>query len=76
MRQACGGRMQVRAYDRHPSVSVVRGDSRMFVTPYLRFFIGSNSPTFEIASESAPKMFSRYARHFDDMWKLSKDWTG
>ena len=74
MREAAGGRMQVRTYDTHPSVSVVRGDDRMFVTPYLRFFVGSNSPTFEIASDAAPRMFSRYARHFDGMWKLAKEW--
>ena len=74
MRKASGGRVQVRTYDRHPSVSVVRGDDRMFVTPYLRFFVGSNSPTFEIASDAAPRMFSRYALHFDGVWKLAKDW--
>jgi len=49
--------------------------ARWVVTPYLRFFVGSNSPTIEIASESAPKMFSRYARRFDDMWNLAKDWN-
>src|ERR1022692_2314122 len=51
-------RMQIRVYDGYPTVSVVRGDDRMLVTPYLRFFIGSNSPTFEFRSDQAPKMFT------------------
>jgi DNA-binding transcriptional regulator YiaG len=75
MRRACGERMQVRTYRASPTVSVVRGDSQMLVTPYLRFFIGSNSPTFEIWAETAPKMFSRYERHFEDTWDRAKDWT-
>jgi len=53
---------------------VVRGDAAMLVTPYLRFFIGSNSPTFEFRADQAPKMFTRYARHFENTWKLAKDW--
>jgi hypothetical protein len=76
MREAVGPQMQLRTYDIHPTVSVVRGDNRMLVTPYLRFCIGSNSPTFELTEASARKMFGRYARHFDHMWKLAKDWTG
>jgi transcriptional regulator with XRE-family HTH domain len=74
MRQACGTRMCIRVYDEYPSVSVVRGDSAMLVTPYLRFFIGSNSPTFEFRADQAPKMFTRYSRHFENTWKLAKDW--
>jgi hypothetical protein len=54
---------------------VVRGDGQMLVTPYLRFFIGSNSPTFEIWAKTAPKMFSRYERHFEDTWDRARDWT-
>jgi hypothetical protein len=59
----------------YPTVSVVRGDDRMLVTPYLRFFIGSNSPTFEFRADQAPKMFIRYARHFENTWNLAEDWT-
>jgi len=47
----------------------------MLVTPYLRFFIGSNSPTFEFRADQAPKMFTRYARHFENTWNLAEDWT-
>jgi hypothetical protein len=75
MREAASPQMQLRTYDTHPAVSVVRGDDRMLVTPYLRFSSGSNSPTFELTKASARKMFSRYARHFDHMWNLAKDWT-
>jgi hypothetical protein len=59
----------------HPTASIVRGDDRMFVTPYLRFSMGSNSPTFELTGGAASRMFDRYARHFDQTWKLSRDWT-
>jgi transcriptional regulator with XRE-family HTH domain len=75
MRRACGPRMQIRVYDEYPTVSVVRGDGAMLVTPYLRFFIGSNSPTFEFRADQAPKMFTRYTRHFESTWKLAEDWT-
>jgi hypothetical protein len=65
--------MQIRVYDRHPSVSVVRGDSRMMVTPYLRFFTGSSSPTFELTSEKGAAMFARYAAHFEDAWNGARE---
>ncbi len=74
MRRACGTKMQIRVYDEYPTVSVVRGDSAMLVTPYLRYFIGSNSPTFEFRADQAPKMFTRYARHVENTWKLAEDW--
>jgi hypothetical protein len=66
--------MQIRVYDEYPTVSVIRGDDAMLVTPYLRFFIGSNSPTFEFRADQAPKMFTRHARHFENTWNLAKDW--
>ncbi len=75
MGQKCGRRMQIRVYDGYPTVSVVRGDDAMLVTPYLRFFIGSNSPTFEFRADQAPKMFTRYTRHFENTWNLAEDWT-
>jgi hypothetical protein len=66
--------MQIRVYDRHPSVSVVRGDGRMMVTPYLRFFTMSKSPTFELTSEGGAAMFARYAAHFDDAWHGAREY--
>lgn len=75
MRRVCGPRMQIRVYDEYPTVSVVRGDGAMLVTPYLRFFTSSNSPTFEFRVGQAPKMFIRYARHFGSTWKLAEDWN-
>ena len=65
--------MVLRAYDTHPTVSVVRGDDEMLITPYLRFSAGNNSPTFGITAQSAPRMWGRYARHFDSMWDLAED---
>jgi hypothetical protein len=46
----------------------------MLVTPYMRFFIGSNSPTFEFRAGEAPKMFTRYTRHFESTWTNAEDW--
>ena len=74
MQEACGGSMALSVHDSHPTVSVIRGDDRMIVTPYLRFFTGSNSPTFELHSESSAKLFDRYARHFEEIWKSSREW--
>jgi Helix-turn-helix domain/Domain of unknown function (DUF5919) len=75
MQQACRDQVQIRIYNAHPTVSLVRGDDRMLVTPYLRFFLGRNSPTFELRSDAAGKMFSRYERHFEDTWNRAEDWT-
>lgn len=74
MRRQCGPRMRIRVYDGYPTVSVVRGDDAMLVTPYMRFFIGSNSPTFEFRAREAPTMFTRYTRHFESTWTNAEDW--
>lgn len=73
MRRRCGERMALRVYDTHPTVSVVRGDGAMLITPYLRYFAGNNSPTLGITAQSAPRMFSRYVRHFSSMWDLARE---
>jgi len=75
IRRACGMRMQIRVYDEYPTVSVVRGDAAMLVTPYLRFFIGRYSPTFEFRAGKVPKMFTRYARLFGAVLKCPADLT-
>jgi transcriptional regulator with XRE-family HTH domain len=74
MRSQCGPGMRIRVYDGQPTVSIVRGGDAMLVTPYMRFFIGSNSPTFEFRAREAPKMFTRYARHFEATWTNAEDW--
>jgi Domain of unknown function (DUF5919) len=63
----------LRTYDTHPTVSIVRGDGEMLVTPYLRYFLGSNSPTLALTTESAPGLFSRWERHFESMWNNSRE---
>lgn len=73
MQAACSGRMELRAYGTYPTVSVVRGDDEMLITPYLRFHEGDNSPTLGITARSAPRMFGRYARHFSSMWDIATD---
>jgi hypothetical protein len=74
MRAEIGPQVQIRTYDTHPTVSIVRGDGRVIVTPYIRFHVGANSPTLEFTEESAQKMFGRYERHFCSMWDLARDW--
>jgi hypothetical protein len=75
MAARCEGKMQIRLYNAPPTVSIVRGDSRMLVTPYLRFFVGGNSPTFELEHIPDGKMFDRYCRHFETVWQIAKEWT-
>ena len=67
--------MQIRVYHAAPTVSIVRRDDRMLVTPYLRLFVGSNSPSLELRRASG-KMFDRYVKHFQGMWQQAKGWTG
>jgi hypothetical protein len=66
--------MQIRLYHATPTISIVRGDDRMLVTPYMRFFTGGNSPTFELQNAGG-NLFDRYARHFENTWNLAKGWT-
>jgi hypothetical protein len=75
MRDEIGPGVQIRVYNAHPSVSVVRGDDRMLVTPYVRYFTGGNSPTFELQGGSTGRMFERYGRHFENTWARARDWT-
>lgn len=75
MREDIGPQVKIRTYGTHPSVSIVRGDGQMLVTPYLRFTLGGNSPTLELSGEVTPKTFARYARHLNRQWNLSEDWT-
>ena len=75
MRDEIGPQVQIRTYGTHPTVSIVRGDGHMLVTPYLQFTLGSNSPTLELADEVQPKTFARYVRHLNHLWNRSKDWT-
>ncbi len=72
----CGGQMLLRLYNAQPTVSIVRADERMLVTPYMRFFAGSNSPTFELVRTPNGKVFDRYTRHFENTWDLAEEWTG
>lgn len=74
IRQASDNGIRLRVYNAAPTVSIVRGDEHMLVTPYMRFFAGSNSPTFELTDGPEAKTFDRYARHFENMWNQAKEW--
>lgn len=67
--------INIRVYDGPPTASIVRGDERMLVTPYLRFFAGSNTPTFELKSNPEGFVFNRYVRHFENIWNPAKELT-
>ena len=73
--ESCGPRMQVRTYHTAPSVSIVRGDDRMFVTPYVRHLIGRSSPTHELRRAADGGAFDRYAEHVDNVWTTAKEHT-
>jgi len=74
MRDQAGPNMQIRVYNAHPTASLVRGDNRILLTPYMRFFIGSNSPTFELDDDPTDTIFDRYARHVENVWHLAREW--
>lgn len=38
------------------------------------WLFGNNSPTFEFRAREAPKMFTRYTRHFEATWTNAEDW--
>jgi len=68
MRDLCAGRLSIRVYSSAPMVSIVRGDGRILMTPYVRFLLGNNSPTFELDRVSNDGLFDRYCRHFEKVW--------
>jgi hypothetical protein len=74
IRKDCGPRMQLKVYKSTPVVSIVRGDDRMLVTPYVRFLTGNNTPTLELRESGGSDMFERYTRHFENVWRLAEDW--
>lgn len=73
IRKRCDRKVHIRVYSAPPTVSIVRGDNLMLVTPYLRFFVGGNSPSFEL--QYTGEMFDLYNRHFQSTWNLAKDWV-
>jgi transcriptional regulator with XRE-family HTH domain len=73
--ETCGPRMQVRTYQTTPSVSIVRGDDRMFVTPYMHHLIGRSSPTHELRRAVDGGAFDRYVEHVDTAWTTAKEHT-
>jgi hypothetical protein len=75
MAEACDRRMKVHVYEGPPTVSIVRGDDRILITPYVRYVAGVNTPTFELESAEKNGMFVRYARHFSKVWAGSRPWT-
>lgn len=71
MRADCPA-IEIRLYDTYPTLSIVRGDGEMLVTPYLRYVMGGNSPTFAITEDSAPGLFGCWERHFYKIWDNSR----
>jgi hypothetical protein len=71
---SAGDRVRIRTYDSAPTVSLVRGDDRMMVTPYVRYLTGDNSPTIELQRSTQNGMFDRYVRHVESVWAEAKDY--
>jgi len=46
----CGPTMQIRVYNAFPTVSIVRGDDHMIVTPYLRFPLAATRQALNCAT--------------------------
>lgn len=74
MQSRYGTQLQLRTYCSSPTVSIVRGDDHMLMTPYVRFLAGSNSPTFELQKIDQDGMFERYVRHFENVWESAEPW--
>jgi hypothetical protein len=60
-------------YDDYPQFSIVRCDSRMLVTLYVRYFRGDRCPTLLLRAEESPaeesSLFAIYEAHFERAWK-------
>ncbi len=73
MAAKCDGRMQVRVSATPPTISIVRGDDQMLVTPYARFLTGGDSPTLLLEASPGGQIFSQYEAHFNLVWNDSKE---
>lgn len=69
----CNGRMQVRVAATPPTISIVRGDNQMLITPYARFLTGGDSPTLLLDATPGGQIFSQYEQHFNLVWNDSKE---
>lgn len=73
MTARCAGRMQVRTSATPPTISIVRGDDQMLITPYARFLTGGDSPTLLLEATPDGQIFTQYEQHFNLVWNDSKE---
>ncbi len=73
MAARCAGRMQVRTSETPPTISIVRGDDQMLITPYARFLTGGDSPTLLLEQSPGGRIFAQYEQHFNLVWNDSKE---
>ena len=73
MRRQCGGRMGLRAYSAHPSVSVVRGDGEMLITPYM--CVHREQLADDGVTAQQRRTFDRYAGEFTSMWDQAREYA-
>jgi hypothetical protein len=64
--------IQLRHYNRIPTVSIVHVDDHIYVGPYLFGARGIDGSWFEILQEKQPVIFSEYLDTFDRLWHDSK----
>jgi hypothetical protein len=76
MRSVRPNQVKIRVYTSFPQVSIVRSDSRLLVTNYIRPLAGDDCPTLEIHGrhEDNEGLFDRYARNFYSVWSSAKEW--
>lgn len=65
-RQAGGGKLEIRLYDRAPGVSIYATDKVAFVGSFLSDLDSINSPQLEVQSES--RLYTIYIEHFERLW--------
>jgi hypothetical protein len=70
VRRVCGTRMEIRVYDEHPTVSVVRGDGH--AVPAVRH--RQQLTDVRVRRRPGPGDVHRYTRHFENTWKHAEDW--
>ena len=64
--------IQLRHYNRIPTVSIVHIDDHIYAGPYLFGARGVDSTWFEIFQEKQPIVFNEYISTFDRLWNDNK----
>jgi hypothetical protein len=64
--------IQLRHYNRIPTISIIHVDNHIYTGPYLFGARGVDSTWFEILQEKQPIVFNEYLNTFERLWKDTK----